>query len=66
MRWNFAVIAAAGMLLLLPCLPAAPAGIRPVPPPDPLGIRGVAAVEQPAEARKPGPPPDPLRGDAGR
>lgn len=66
MRSNLAVMAAAAVFLLLPCLQAAPAGIRPAPPPDPPGIRGAAAVEQPLEARKPGPPPDPLRGDAGR
>ncbi len=53
--------AIAMILLLLSSLNLAPAGIRPGPPPGPLGLRPAAATERAAEARKPGPPPDPLK-----
>lgn len=62
-RSQFAAVAIM-LFLLLPSLNAAPAGIRPGPPPDPLGARPVAAAsaaDRVDEARKPGPPPDPLR-----
>jgi len=63
MKTRFPFTAVAMMMLLLSSLSAAPAGIRPGPPPDPLGLRpaAVAAAEHAAEARKPGPPPDPLK-----
>lgn len=62
MKTKFQFTAVAMMLLLLPSLGAAPAGIHPGPPPDPLGVRPAAAAEaeRALEARKPGPPPDPL------
>lgn len=61
MKMRFPFTALAMMLLLLPSLGAAPAAIRPGPPPDPLGLRPAAAADLGGEARKPGPPPDPLR-----
>lgn len=65
MKSRFQLTAIALMLLILPSLLAAPAGIRPGPPPDPFGIRPAAAspADRPAEARKPGPPPDPLKAE---
>lgn len=63
MKTRFPFTAAAMMMLLMSSLDAAPAGIRPGPPPGPLGLRpaAVAADERTDEARKPGPPPDPLK-----
>lgn len=60
-RFQFAAVAMM-LFLLLPSLNAAPAGIRPGPPPEPLRARpALAAADRVEEARKPGPPPDPLR-----
>jgi hypothetical protein len=65
MMHPFRSAALAMMMLLMPALQAAPAGIRPGPPPPPLGASPAAApaAGQGDEARRPGPPPDPLGED---
>lgn len=65
MKTRFPFKPVAMMLFLLSSLSAGPAGIRPGPPPDPLGAPPAVAVEveRAAEARKPGPPPDPLKAE---